>query len=360
MGWILLLIMLLGSGASVASADAEEEEFKTPTVALLPVQDLAGDTGAAVAVEDELLWQLRARSLLTGTRRTRDLMRRNRARNGDDEDPAVLVQLAQDLDVGWLVSVTIHDAERNTTPRMTLSARAYDGSTGRLFWTSFQSGSGLDRRSVLGYGVVADLEQLGKSLVERLMLDLGEWVDETPDRTTKRERSAGSLSQVAIVPFTSITKRDATLNAETITELARTELHRRGVQLVPAGCTSHILRRRRIVGWGAVDQETRQEIKDECGADMVLTGTVERYDVGGAAGETQPFVAFGMRLVRVDTGQILWTKALERRGWGRQSVFRFGRTHSRGVLSKSMMHSMIEDLAHEVSRRLRREEKERG
>lgn len=357
---LILFLVVLGWSALAASQGAEEEAFKTPTVALLPIQDHAGDTQAMIAVKDELLWQLRARALVTATWRTRDVMRRHRVRNGDDEDPAMLMKLAKDLDVGWLISVTIHDAERSVTPRMTLTARAYDGRTGEIFWAAYQSGSGVDRRSVLGYGVLADIEPLAKLLVERLMADLGEAVDATPDKDTKAERRVDLLGPIAILPFDSITKNDGTINAETITQLARTELHSRGLRLVPAGCTSGVVRRRRVVGWGAVDQQTREEIRQDCGARLILTGTVERYDVSGSGAETQPFIAFGMRLVRADTGQILWTGGLERRGWARQSVFRFGRVHSRGSLAGAMMQTLIQELTQSVSRRLRREAKERG
>jgi hypothetical protein len=358
--WFILVLAIFGWGVLAASQNAEEETFVTPTVALLPIQDHAGDTQATIAVRDELLWQLRARGLLTATSRTRDVMRKHRVRNGDDEDPALLSKLALDLDVGWIISVTIHDAERSVTPRMTLTARAYDGETGEIFWASYQSGSGIDRRSVLGYGVLADLEPLAKLLVERLMADLGEAVDTTPDKDTKAERKSNLVGPVAILPFDSITEHDGTVNSETITQLARAELQTRGVDLVPAGCLSNIVRSRRVVGWGSIDQETRAELWDACGAKLVLTGTVERYYAGGSGAETQPFVAFGMRLVRADTGQILWTGGLERRGWARQSVFRFGRVHSRGDLAGAMMQKMIEELMQSVSRRLRREAKERG
>jgi hypothetical protein len=120
-----------------------------------------------------------------------------------------------------------------------------------------------------------------------------------------------------------------------------------------------VVARRRVVGWGSVDQEARDELRDECGAGFVLTGTVESYDVSGSIAETQPFVAFGMRLVRADTGQIMWTGGLEKRGWSRQSVFRFGRVHSRGGLAGAMMQTMIGDLMQSVYRQLRREAKER-
>ena len=360
MRWCILVLAILGWGVLAASPDGDEEAFKTPTVAMLPIQDHAGDTQAMLAVQDELLWQLRARGLVTATWRTRDVMRRHRVRNGDDEDPAMLRKLAEDLDVGWLISVTIHDAERSVTPRMTLTARAYDGSTGEIFWAGYQSGSGVDRRSVLGYGVLSHIEALAKLLVERLMADLGEAVDTTPDKVTKAERKLDLLSPMAILPFDSITEQDATINSETMTQLARTELHSQGVRLIPAGCTSGVIRTHRIIGWGAIDQPTREELSEECGAKLILTGTVERYDASGSMAETQPFVAFGMRLVRADTGQILWTGGLERRGWARQSVFRFGRIHSRGDLAGAMMQTMIQDLMQSVSRRLQKEAKERG
>ena len=56
----------------------------------------------------------------------------------------------EDLGADWMLSVTVHHAERQDVPRLSLSARAYRGSTGEMFWAGLRAATGADRRRVLG------------------------------------------------------------------------------------------------------------------------------------------------------------------------------------------------------------------
>ena len=163
------------------------------------------------------------------------------------------------------------------------------------------------------------------------------------------------LGRLAIVPLAGITEQRAMANAETVTEAARAELYRNGVQLVPGNCTREVLRELGLAGWGMVDSVSRTALRHACAADVILTGTVELYDVGGAQFEPEPKVALGLRLLDAETGRILWTDSMERRGWDRAGLFRAGRIHSRGTLTEAMMRKLVRRLLGEVERSARRE-----
>ena len=153
---IPLAALALSAAALVPGSLADDPPPVPPKVALLIVQDRAGDSRAARAVERQVLRDLAARARVSDPLQVRDLLRRGRIRNGDVAPAEVLRELARELDVDWLLSLTIHDAERLISPRLTLSARIYDGASGQPLWAGFASGSGLDGKKALGLGELTD------------------------------------------------------------------------------------------------------------------------------------------------------------------------------------------------------------
>jgi len=349
------LLAVVGLSVGVVAATSFAGDFEARgVVALLPIQDRAGDDRAVAAVEQALLLQLEEGAQVLDRDRTRGVLRRMRLRNVDAVPQRVIEQLATELGADWLVSATVHDAERRIAPRLTLSARVYRGSTGEPSWIGFVGGSGLDGRSVLGLGVISELEALVPHVVKRLELKLeGDQTDNGDENLRSRNPAGASLGRLAIVPFAGLTPRRATANSETLTEASRAALHDAGVSLVSPGCTSEALRHHRRFRWGGVDSETGGLLRGVCAADSILTGSVERYDVGGAQAEPEPRVALSLRLLDAETGAIIWTGALERRGWGRQGLFGLGRVHSRGDLTEAMMQSLIRRLVRERTQQLR-------
>lgn len=321
-----------------------------PAVALLTVQDRVGDPAAARAVEQPLREELSRFSRLRDAGSTRDVQRRLRLRNGNDAPPELLRRVAEELGADWLVAVTLHEARRRGVPSVTLSAHAYRGDTGELSWAGFRGGSGLDGRSVLGLGEVHTLELLAPRVVRRLTADLEPALAGGSGRAERTgNRAGGSLGSVAVVPFGGLTARDATSNAETLTEAARAALQRLGTRTVSPGCANDVLRRQRLVGWGGVDADARSALRETCGADTILTGSVERYELAGGELEPEPRVSVAARLIETDSGRIVWTGAVERGGWDRQGVFRLGRIHSLGALADETMGSLARRLLRERS-----------
>lgn len=323
-----LLLLANGGWSAVQAAGARP-------IAVLAVQNLAGDARAVDAVDEALRLELSDHGELVDADAIRRARRRLRIRDTDQTSPGLLADLADELSADWLVSVTVHDAERRAVPRLTLSARVYDA-TGQPFWVGFEGGSGLDTRKMLGLGVINDIEMLAPRVVSRLFSTL---VDASPGHT---ESESGSL---AIVPFGSLTARHGTAASQTMTEAARAAIFAHGLDVASPNCTHSALRSLRSSRWGAVDAAMRKALTTYCGATSILTGAVEAYDIGGAELEPEPKVAVAMRLLDAETGMILWTGALARQGWDRAGLFRLGRIYSRGTLTERMMDKLTRDLA---------------
>jgi TolB-like protein len=315
-------------------------------IALFPVQNRAGDSAAAAAVDESLRSELGRLGRLVGPGETRDALRRLRIRNGDRVAPLLLRQLGAELTADWLASATLHEADRSLAPGLTLSVRLYSTETGELLWTGFRGESGLDRRTLLGMGRIADVEALAPLVARDLLRDLPQTASGA-GAAGPREPRRSRLGTVAVVPFTGSTDWQATLNAEAVTEAAQARLFADGVRLVSPNRLHDILRRLQGGQWGGVTAETRAALERTAAADTILTGAVETYELGGGEAEPEPAVAIGLRLLDASTGRILWTGSSERRGWDHQGLFRRGRVYSRGALTARVLEGLARRLDRE-------------
>ena len=336
-------LVLVALAAPLAAPGALAAEG--PAIALFPVQNRTGDAGAAAAVDEALRRELGRLGRLVGPAETRDALRRLRIRNGDRVAPLLLRQLGAELAADWLASATLHESDRSLVPGLTLSLRLYSTDTGELLWTGFRGQSGLDRRTLLGLGTISEIEELAPLVARDLLRELPQAASgERP--ASPREPRRSRLGTVAVVPFTGSTEWQPTLSAEAITEAAQACLFADGVQLVSPNRLHDVLRRLQGGQWGGITEQTRATLERTAGADTILTGAVEAYDLGGGESEPEPRIAIALRLLDASTGRILWTGSSERRGWDRQGLFRRGQVYSRGALAERMM----EDLARRLDK----------
>jgi len=329
-------VVLLAPGGPLAAAT------DPVSIALLPVQNRAGDSSAAARLETILRSELELRARLIAGDAVRDALRRLRLRNADRGTPALLQRLGEELAADWLITVTLHDADRELVPRLSVSLRVYASASGELSLARFAAASGLDRRKLLGLGQIAELERLVPIAVERLLRALPESVAESGGAASGGASQA--LATVAVVPFDGSTPVQATQHAETVTEAAYARLMEDGVPLVSPNSAHEILRRQQGGRWGGVTAEARAALHASSGADAILTGSVETYEVGGAEQEPEPRVAVALRLLDAASGRILWTGSLERSGWDKGGLFRTGRVYSRGALTEQILRSLVRRL----------------
>jgi hypothetical protein len=337
----LAAALVLWTAAGGAAAAAEPAR-----VALLPVQDRSGDSAAVRAVEEALARGLAGRHELVGRERLRDALRARRVRSVDDAPPEVLQALGRELGAERFVTAIVHLAEREACPRLAVSARSYDAATGELDWAGFEAGSGLDGRRLLGLGAIGELELLAERIAHRLIDGLAAGLEASELAPAARAGAAGGaavLGAVAVVPLAGLAESDATRAAETATEIVRAVLARRGVPVLSPNRVAESLRRERVLAWGALDVPVRDALA-AAGAELLLTGTVEAWEAAGDGFEPEPVVAVALRLLDAGSGRILWTGALERRGWDRQGLFRLGRIHDHGTLGERMIDELVETM----------------
>lgn len=340
------------SGGPVGPNARSSPEPRPGALALAPLDDRQGDRSAAAAAEAAVRDELEAAYDLVAPERLRDAQRRGRIRSVDDATVDELAGLGRETGAGRIVTVTLHQAVRRTVPRIALSARAYDAATGTLVWAGFESTSGLDGRTVLGLGVIDDLDELAARSARRLM---GDYLDavggRAPRRAIRNRRSAGAerFGRVAVIPLGAAADRAGTNAAETATEALRAVLFRAGFDLASPVHTAEALRELRFTGWGGIDAPSRLALGRALGVDHLITGSVESFEMGGGEEEPEPRVALGLRLLDAATGRIVWTGGGERRGWDAQGPFRTGRTYARGDLAERMIRTAVERLLRSAS-----------
>ncbi len=328
---------------------------------LLPLHDRVGSPRIAAAVEDALGEALAASHQLIDPTGLRDAQRRLRLRDTSQAEPATLARLGELTAAGWLFSATLHQASEDRASR---AARAYTGRTsaggvpqvvlsGRvvrldrepaLGWAGFGAASGLDDRRLLGLGVVNDPELLARDVARRLVEAFEQDLPAAnvrPARGGYLRRPIDAGGTIAVVPFHSVTARDATVAGETVTELALAVLHAqgRGWDVMLPGLVGDVLRRRGIQVRGEVDAEVRAELRSH-GADLILTGAVEAWEVRGGA-EPEPRIGLSARLLDAETGAILWWNGQDRTGWDRSRALGLGRVHASGALAEEVMGSLV-------------------
>ncbi len=360
------LVWWVAAGAAGAAGAAWREQ----PGGLLPLNDRVGRPAVAAAVESALAEALAGRHELVDPVRLRAAQRRLRLRDTSQAAPAALGRLGELTGAGWLFSATLHQASEN---RQSRAARAYSGTqqavgapldnwgipqivlSGRvvrlgggepaLGWAGFEAASGLDQRRVLGLGVVVDAELLAADVARRLVAAFEQ--DPPPAKKGVRparggylRRPIGAVGRVAVVPFHSVTARDATAAGEAVTELVLAVLHDGGAEVVLPGAVNEILRRRGTLLRGEVDAGVRAELSAR-GADLIMTGAVEAWEVRGRGAEPEPRVGLSARLLDADSGAILWWNGQDRRGWDRARAFGLGRVYAAGALAEEVMESLV-------------------
>jgi hypothetical protein len=320
-----------------------------PSFAIVSVRDRTADPAITGRIGMSLETTLLKQGPVVERESVRTALRQRRIRQIDGTGTADLTQLARDLAVDWLVSVTIHEARTQPVPTITLSALAIRGVDPLDSRSAFTSSTGVDGLHLLGLGEIWNTDQLAARELENLIDRLA--VGSELNIASTQAAQAGwprELDRIAVLPLTSESAADPSAAADAATQALYAVLRQRGADLVAPNRLAEVLRQQGARRWGELDAAVREAIFKECQVQLILTGSVEAYDAG-LGSEPRPFVAISLRGLDARTGRIVWTGALERDGWFRQTIFRGRRIYSRGDLLTTLLARLMSDLAERAS-----------
>ncbi|MGA2192040.1 MAG: CsgG/HfaB family protein [Nitrospirota bacterium] len=158
----------------------------------------------------------------------------------------------------------------------------------------------------------------------------------------------GPNRDIAVMPFANFSKdKDA---GQKVRELFITELYVSGAfkDIVDEGEMLEVMKKLKVRETDSFGKETIKTLGDNLGVQAIIFGTVEEFTERAGSGKGAVF-AVSLRMVDVETGQILWLGNASKEGGGTVSEA-LGLSDGPNVIdvSRSVCSKLIGDLAGEV------------
>lgn len=325
------------SGPSATPADTGDAV--APVVAMVPFADhterAVADSLVVPLLQDRLS---RERVRLIPAAELRETLRsfRIRAAGMIDGVEAAEIRSVRPVDFFLLGSVDLYFD--GPPPEVSFALRLVRASDMRVVWAQTVAGNGEDYAGALGLGRIETMPALLAKLMEAAVKGFGPAVsegmsDSQPTRGPK----------VALVPFDNLSSNRAAGGLFAAAVLA--DLIARGVPVIEPGDVQELFRRNNRLPAGGIDDDLARQLHDSLGADLIITGTIDRFQPGSAGGETiDPEIAVGARCLDAATGKITATDEAERRGRGSERLFKSGAEHCLGTLAADVAHDMLNRL----------------
>ena len=159
----------------------------------------------------------------------------------------------------------------------------------------------------------------------------------------------GPNRDVAVMPFENVAKdKDAGVKAR---ELFVTDLYASGVfkDIVDSGEMYEVMKKLKLRETDNFSKDAIKTLGDNLGVGAIIFGTVVEYTERTSKGAQ---FAVSLRMVDVETGQILWLGNASKEGGGTVSEA-LGLSEGPTIIevARSVMEDLIDDLAHEVRHR---------
>ncbi len=159
----------------------------------------------------------------------------------------------------------------------------------------------------------------------------------------------GPDCDIAVMPFVNVSKdKDAGLKAR---DLFITELYISGAfkDVVDEGQMVEVMRKLKLRETDPISKDTLKTLGDSLGVQAVIFGTVQVYNERSNKGAQ---FAVSLRMVDVDTGQILWLGDASKEGGGTVSEA-LGLSDGPPVIdvARDVLSGLVDDLASEIKDR---------
>ena len=156
----------------------------------------------------------------------------------------------------------------------------------------------------------------------------------------------GPNRNVAVMPFLNISKdKDAGVK---VRDLLVAELYISGAfkEVVDEGEVSEVMKKLKVREGEALGKDTLKTLGDNLGVQAIIFGTVQEYSERSAKGA---LFAVSLRMVDVETGQILWLGNASKEGGGSVSEA-LGLSDGPTIIevARSVVEDLVDDLVGEI------------
>jgi len=159
--------------------------------------------------------------------------------------------------------------------------------------------------------------------------------------------TTSQIRSLAVLPFDNISGHpDAEKKVSNLllTELARRELFK----IAEMGEVENSLRSLRIRTTTEIDSSNLQKLGEQLNVQAIIIGSVDEYELRKEKSGTVPVVAINIRMLGVQTGDILWAISNAHDGNDWETIFGFGRIISLNELAQVTISEMVESLAQKL------------
>lgn len=226
-----------------------------------------------------------------------------------------------------------------TNPEIGLSLRVLDLESLVVISAVSVGLTGDDFTQALGLGRITSIEVLANIAMRRAVDALFPLPTEMVPRLSNR-----GCFKLALIPFDNYSN---TPNAgDIVTNIVLSRLLAQGYFVVEPGFVRELGLSLEIINRGGVDRESARSILANFDACLVVTGTVEKFDVArGMPALTVPEMALGIRAMSPLDGNLYMMEELHGAGDEGEGMFQGGRIHALVPLANKVLQDFVDDLA---------------
>jgi TolB-like protein len=320
-------------------------------VAVLPVQNLAGDAVPADEVRGALLGALAAEHVsVLGDDALEAFLERHRVRYTAGIDRATAISLREEERVDAVLVASVDLSSRVPAPKVALTARLISiHDVPIVAWADDVAFAGDDAPGLFGVGLVDDYERLQGRALSRLAQSLRHFLQTgrsvpPPDAASKfRPRTAfhgamapsGQPSSIAVLPFFNVSARRGAGDVMALLFMRHLASSPR-VRVLDAGDVREQLLRARVIMEGGISIADADVVGSVLEADYVLAGRVLDFqDFEGA--EAVPRVEFSTVLIERASRRVVWSSQSDNSGADGVRLFGRGATRTAHAMATQMV-----------------------
>jgi TolB-like protein len=325
-------------------------------IAVLPIENMSGQSVDGRAVEEGLRAALGARGLgVVDPEVLGASMARHRIRYTGGLDPAFAAALAAETGATAALVTSLERFSDSGQPVVSLTLRLVSTTPElRILWIDDAGVTGIDRPGALDLGIVQDSAELLSMTLGRLVDRLASSVGgkpPTPERAQRRfdprkeygataEALARPAVRVVVLPFTNRSNRRRAGDLVAL-HFVRRLAERPDFVVVEPGLVRQVLLSTRIIPEGGIAFAQADLLKGILGADLVVTGEVLDYvDVDGS--DSVPIVDFSVQLLDTSLRRVVWSSYSHNTGTDRVWFFEQGRIRTANVLASQMSMAAVD------------------
>jgi len=272
----------------------------------------------------------------------RPILRRHRIRSGGVFTGEDVEKIREETAAAALILGSVDFYSEGRNPELGLSLRMVDAVSLEILFMRSVSLTGADFAWIFGIGRVDSLSGLRAPLMKKLLqgLDIRSLGRDPADSSLPRGRT------LAVLPFED--RSEYPFSGAIFTGILSSELFRRGYRLIDPAMLGELYVSEGRRPRGGVDLILAAGMREEAGADWIVTGGVDRFEPSTGDPLSAPDLEIHARMLDARLGRLIFMYGEERRGSPAGQVFGFEERRSLGRLAQEAAKRIADELTRKI------------